>query len=414
MIRSLQLTNFKNFRHASLTLGNFTVLVGANASGKSNVQDALRFLHGVARGYTLAEIIVEKWIEGGVLQWSGVRGGVREIAYRSAKTFGLETVLQTDAGNCVHRLEVELAGRNRLPLVVAESLALGRRLVFEAGVAQGAPAAKRELLDVHVAPANGRPAAPYRRDRPVLSQLAESNTQGHRKAQALARKVIDQLGSMRFLDLSAEAMRAPSAPGQAVLGSRGENLSSVLQSICANPRSKHILLQWVNQLAPVGATDFEFETDPTGKVLVRLVESGGQRTSAQSASEGTLRFLAVLAALLGPAPARFYFFEDLESAIHPTRLYLLLEFIEQRVAKAGIQVVATSHSPQLLGYLSPESLKSAALVYRLPGDIDGHIRPIAEFPGAAQLLSQEDPGRLLATGWLENASVFLEGTGAGK
>ena len=68
----LRLENFKNFKNATLELGPLTVLVGTNASGKSNLRDAFRFLHGIARGYSLAEIIGEKWIEGGVLQWSGM------------------------------------------------------------------------------------------------------------------------------------------------------------------------------------------------------------------------------------------------------------------------------------------------------------------------------------------------------
>jgi predicted ATPase len=100
MIHSLRPINFKNFPDARLSLGKLTLLVGANASGKSNVQDALRFLHGVGRGYKLAEIIVEKWMEGGVLQWSGIRGGVREIAYCNARTFGLETELENGRGKC--------------------------------------------------------------------------------------------------------------------------------------------------------------------------------------------------------------------------------------------------------------------------------------------------------------------------
>src|SRR5437867_628093 len=98
MIHSLHLTNFKNFKDATLELGKLTLLVGTNASGKSNVQDALRFLHGIARGYTLAEIVGEKWIEGGVLQWNGIRGGVGEIAYCNARTFGVATELELDAG----------------------------------------------------------------------------------------------------------------------------------------------------------------------------------------------------------------------------------------------------------------------------------------------------------------------------
>ena len=57
MLTSLRLVNFKNFADETLKLGPFTVIVGANASGKSNIRDAFRFLHGIGRGYTLAEII---------------------------------------------------------------------------------------------------------------------------------------------------------------------------------------------------------------------------------------------------------------------------------------------------------------------------------------------------------------------
>jgi AAA15 family ATPase/GTPase len=41
MLTKLRLTNFKGFKDAELTLGALTLLVGTNASGKSNVRDAL-------------------------------------------------------------------------------------------------------------------------------------------------------------------------------------------------------------------------------------------------------------------------------------------------------------------------------------------------------------------------------------
>jgi predicted ATPase len=85
MLTKLQLKQFKNFKDASLALGPLTILVGTNASGKSNVRDAVRFLHGIGRGYRLAEIIGEKWGEGGVLQWRGIRGGTREAGFASSR-----------------------------------------------------------------------------------------------------------------------------------------------------------------------------------------------------------------------------------------------------------------------------------------------------------------------------------------
>jgi AAA15 family ATPase/GTPase len=56
MITKLKLNSFKNFRQAEINFGPVSLLVGTNATGKSNVRDAFRFLHGIARGYTLAEI----------------------------------------------------------------------------------------------------------------------------------------------------------------------------------------------------------------------------------------------------------------------------------------------------------------------------------------------------------------------
>ena len=88
MIKSLHLQNFKNFRDAELTIGPFTVLIGANASGKSNIRDAMRFLNGIGRDYRLVEILGEKYV-GGMRIWNGIRGGIREIAYMGSEEFGL-------------------------------------------------------------------------------------------------------------------------------------------------------------------------------------------------------------------------------------------------------------------------------------------------------------------------------------
>lgn len=160
------------------------------------------------------------------------------------------------------------------------------------------------------------------------------------------------------------------------------------------------------------AKDFVFPADPAGKILVTLVEENGQKTSAYSASDGTLRFLAMIAALLGPEPARFYFFEELENGIHPTRLHLLLQLIEQRVSQGGIQMVATTHSPQLLGLINQTTLKHASLLYRLVDKADTRIKRILDIPEARRVIEQQDLTRLHASGWLEDAVAFVEGEDA--
>ncbi len=80
MITSLRLVSFKNFADETLRVGPFTLIVGTNASGKSNIRDAFRFLHGIGRGYTLAEILGGKYGGGGQKEWDPIRGAPFEVA----------------------------------------------------------------------------------------------------------------------------------------------------------------------------------------------------------------------------------------------------------------------------------------------------------------------------------------------
>src|SRR2546421_1202675 len=119
MLRQLRMWNFKSFQDASLRLGPFTILIGANASGKSNIRDAFRFLHGLSRGYTLAETIGEKWIEGGVLQWRGVRGGSRQISRHGSPSFTITANFDIQDGsrtrNVNYLINVEVSQGDFIP-----------------------------------------------------------------------------------------------------------------------------------------------------------------------------------------------------------------------------------------------------------------------------------------------------------
>lgn len=420
MIESVRLERFKNFRDATLRLGPLTVIVGTNASGKSNLRDAFRFLHGISRGYTLAEIIGEKYVEGGVLQWKGIRGGTREVAFADEHSFGLETELRASGtiargGSAVrlkHRIDIDLSDARSGPRVARESLYRSSDLVYDSHPCDDPPAQEGPPYIFVRLPRNEHNRKHGKRlrfldNKPVVSQFPE-----HREAKkddrASAASFTDALEPMRFLDLSPEAMKVPSIPGQVVLGDRGENLSSVLQAICEEESSKRAMAEWIRELTPLDVVDFEFIADQTGRILVNLIESNGQRTSAYSASDGTLRFLAMIAALLGPDAAKFYFLEEIDNGIHPTRLYLLLQLIEQQAKEGKVQIVTTTHSPQLLGMLSAEARQHASIVYRFEGETEGHIRQIVDIPEARRVMEEQDLARLHESGWLEDAVAFAE------
>ena len=436
MIRQLWLTNFKSFRQASLEFGGLTLLVGTNAAGKSNLRDALRFLHGVGRGYSLSDIIGGRFGEGGERIWGGIRGGPREIAFDGASTFALDISLQLDDQTQTqldYHIEVD-PGREGSAFLVSEWIRLRndypQAYLFFTETSRRSPALKVWMRRIHSrsrGPWVGNQEMPdvaaqqkdlaalqgfyYSDDiasqRPALMQLIESNNPRiNAELKKQLQYVADELISMRFLDLNPDAMRNPSFPGQITLGDRGENLSSVLQAICADEARKQALVSWLQALTPMDAVDFEFPADPIGKIVAILIEFSGRRTTAYSASDGTLRFLAMLAAMLGPEPAQLYVFEELENGIHPTRLHLLLQLIEQQTARHATQVLATTHSPQLLRLIAPQTLEATSIVYRLPGHPDFEIRRLLDIPNAQQTLQREDLAQLHDSGWLEDAVAF--------
>ena len=135
-----------------------------------------------------------------------------------------------------------------------------------------------------------------------------------------------------------------------------------------------------------------------------MVEQNGIEISAESASDGTLRFLAFAAALLGTRPAETYIFEEIENGIHPNRVYLLLELLQRATKSNTTQVIATTHSTALLNFLRGETLDDALLISRTENG--SKIRSVGDFP-----ISESDrsaAGDLLESGWFENVVAFLE------
>lgn len=408
VITRLGLKDFKNFANAKLKLGKFTVILGTNASGKSNIRDAFRFLHGVGRGYTFAEIFGGKWGSGGQREWVGIRGAMNEIVRHGEFNSFLEVTIQCTSYGVFNENDVlfsfEISRNGRYFHSIGEEFLLNGNKIFSPFDNSG------NIVDQHYDKlikliTNNIDNTPFNIEipstEPALKILAESS-RVHNSTSSACKNMIEYLESIRFFEFYGDLTRQSSPPGQTTLGDHGENLPTVLQAICDDPARKDTLMEWVRALTPMDVTDFKFRTDLNGFVQLYLVESDGTQISAVSASDGTLRFLALLAALLGPKPAKLYFFEEIESGIHPARLHLLIDMLERQTAKSGIQVVTTTHSPELLSLLSDETLKSTSIVYRPPGRSDAIIKAVLDFPNIEKLRASQGLGRLHAAGWFED------------
>ena len=83
--------------------------------------------------------------------------------------------------------------------------------------------------------------------------------------------------------------------------------------------------------------------------------------------------------------------------------------IEKQTAKGNIQVVTTTHSPDLLNLVNDQTFENTSVIYRDEDSEDGIIRPLVEIPNARDLRNSQGLGRLLSGGWMETALAFTEG-----
>ena len=397
MITSLRLVNFKNFADETLRVGPFTVIVGANASGKSNIRDAFRFLHGIGRNYSLAEILGGKHGDGGNVEWTGIRGASNEVVrfqplypnQPSAFSMHLEAVVR---GKPIQfSIGVEYNPTSGFVLS-DEELKVGSDTVYETTLSEEPSIT---ITSEHF----GSRSIKYSRSEPVVKQMVR-----HSAAEVFnaCDGLLGLLGRMRFMELSPERMRDPSILGARGLGDSGQNLPAVLEGICSDPARKSNLMSWLRELTPMDIRDFDFLRDPSDKIHLQVIETNGRTVSANSVSDGTLRFVAMLAALFGDDQECMYFFEEIDTGIHPNRLWLLLDLIEKQTAKNSTQVIATTHSSDLLNYISDGTFGNTSVVSRLEDTDDAIIRPVKSLPKVRELRETQGLGRLHSGGWMED------------
>jgi predicted ATPase len=157
---------------------------------------------------------------------------------------------------------------------------------------------------------------------------------------------------------TAEWRRAQSAHGRAdTLSEGGENLTLVLSKI--RPRVTRELLASLQNLYD-GIKDFHFTVDG-GNVLLFLEErdddesddeESNRQIPATRLSDGTLRYLSLLAILLHPEPPPLVAIEEPELGLHPDVLPHLAALLVE--ASQRTQLVVTTHSRMLVDALSDQ------------------------------------------------------------
>ncbi|MBI4860171.1 MAG: AAA family ATPase [Candidatus Riflebacteria bacterium] len=406
MLKSLQLREFKSFASEQVEFGRLTLLVGANATGKSNLLDALRFLHGLSLGLSVADDLRGHW-EGGRELWPGIRGGPREILRNGASTFALTSRWDSlSPGRLEHAIECTIDPQ---PAVTMERLTeegQGEYLYDTHGGSLGTATGLQQGGALNVAV---RPAGPGRSARStvasthaVLGQIGPGERTHHTVLPG-CEALRGALKGALFLDISPRLMREYVPRQMGELGTHGQNVSAILWRECQDHERKRDLLDWLTELCAPEVTDIDFIETELGDVMFRLIEAGGARISARSASDGTLRFLGELLALQTAPERSLVVMEEIENGLHPARVHLLIELIESVTRHRGIQVIATTHSPRVLKALSEESLGEAVVFGRHPAGPGTIARSLSALQHFDEIVKRRGIEELFTTQWLERA-----------
>lgn len=152
-----------------------------------------------------------------------------------------------------------------------------------------------------------------------------------------------------FQTHGAAQIRSPQvARAETQVSADGQNLISVLHSLYMGSRQ---FKKEVNKaMRAAFGEDFEellFPPDADHRIQLQIRWRSLQRErSAADISDGTLRFLFLLAVLANPSPAPLIAIDEPETGLHPSMLPIVAEYAREAANKA--QVILTTHSPEFL------------------------------------------------------------------
>lgn len=321
------LRNYKSIAACSVRLGPLAFLVGPNGAGKSNFLDALRLLTE-SLNTSLEHALRE-------------RGGIAEVRRRSSghpTHFGirLEFILQ-ECTTGWFSFRVGALPQGRFEVQQEECH------IFPSALSEHFYIVKSGQLDrasEKVMP----PAAP---DRLYLVAAA---------GLAPFRPLYDALSKMGFYNLNPDEIRdlQPADSGD-LLRRDGGNLASSLNVIAKeHPAARKQIVAFLSKVVP-GVEDVYVKHVGNKETLEFRQKVGKNeapwRFLAENMSDGTLRALGVLTALYqsfenGSRSVPFVGIEEPEAAVHPGAAGILRDAIQ--AASRTVQIVVTSHSPDLL------------------------------------------------------------------
>ena len=401
MLSSFTIKNFKSYRNATLKLAPLTVLIGANASGKSNAIEGLRLLSWIAAGNRLGSF---RYVARNRERVIG--GSMSELGFRGIDTFTFCCAL-TEADWNQYAITLNVREDDELHIEDERVTGPGSCVpLFEVVTPSSGTLSDMFVAYNNFARGGIKPQISCSDQLTVLWQLTSPARffRGHSRAKKTipetCRKLHQQLSKITFLNPRPSLMRNYSFRSERTLSEGGANLSGVLYNLCRNPNHRDELLDLIHALPEQDIKGIDFIKTPRGEVMITLTETFDGHTSRYDAtllSDGTLRVLAIAAAILS-APSGLVVIEEIDNCVHPNRAVELLSRIARIAKRRNIRVLISSHNPALLDAIPDESVPDVVCCYRDPKDGSSRLIRLNDVPDYPELVAQGTVGHLMTHG----------------
>ncbi len=262
--------------------------------------------------------------------------------------------------------------------------------------------------DIIVEYANGKrgknPECRAIRNMSVLSQMQSrlpSDVENYESTVEKIQKVQNSLTKIFILHPIPTVMRGYSRVGDSTLRRNCSNLSAVLYSLKEKKSEEWSLFcDVVKNLPENEIRDIGFVKTQLNDVILVQKELNGKTTESIDAarlSDGTLRCIAVLAAVMSEPENSLIAIEEMDSGIHPSRVIKLMQAICLIAAKRNIDIIMTTHNVTVLNGFSKKEILGVSVVYRDPQLQSSKIIPYVEIRNQAGLLASGGIGNAMAS-----------------
>ncbi|WP_442941280.1 AAA family ATPase [Nostoc sp.] len=422
MLKQLILENWKSFRYAELPLDPLTVLIGTNASGKSNVVEALEFLQRIAKGENIEAALA------GDKTLTSIRGGV-EWAVRKSENKESEFTLkilvqgedeQTDYLYLINISTLQIV-QVREEYIEFKSLSethisnYVKKIFMKSYIPSSRSGLKQidSRIDIHEFQQFNN-FLNKNEIIPVLEIKSEEVEKRYNKYLPIRQQfkdcIIHNLENILIFNPIPSKMRDYSRLSEN-LESDGSNIAGVIAALDSEQKTKVelTLSSYIKDL-PEGDIKKVF-AEPVGRLKTDAMLyceeewKPGEITliDAKTMSDGTLRFIAILTALLTRPEGSQLVIEEIDNALHPSRAELLVRILREIGSKRKIDILLTTHNPALLDALGPEIVPFVVVAHRDSETGESKLTLLEDIENLPLLLASGTLGRLATKGAIEKS-----------